>query len=136
MIWHVKKPVTKRDREQYEEWRKKHEEESKKAEERLKKHKPKQSFFAAQAKTVSNQLAGYRETPSLPPQPPTESVKKDRILDLDHEQREEYLRREKAAQEEMEAKKSRVGPTYNKGGPQYWTEEMLKDLKGGGHRRR
>lgn len=135
MIWHVKKPVTKREREQYEEWLRKHEEAGKKAEERLKQRKPKQSFFQAQSKMVNDRLADYRATPSLPPQPP-EEVKVDPLLNLDPEEREEYLRREKAAQEEIEAKKSRTGPMYNKGGDQYWTEEMLNDLKSGGHRRR
>ena len=56
--------------------------------------------------------------------------------DVPDEVREDLERREAVARREIELKKLRTAPAYNKGGAVYWTEDMLQDIKGGGHRRR
>jgi predicted phage gp36 major capsid-like protein len=81
--------------------------------------------------TTVNLAPEKRELPE-----PGASAKIDILKTLDPEQREEYLRREKAAQEATLLLKSRVAPAYNKGGYTLWTDGMLEDIKSGGHRRR
>lgn len=136
---HVRKVMTKKEIAEYNEWKSKHDAAVERAKlSKGEREKRRQSYWASQSALVNQRLTARgdnREIPSLPPQP-VEQPKPNPLLDMDPEEREEYLRREAEAQREIELKKSRVGPTYNKGGNQYWSEGMLEDLKGGGHRRR
>lgn len=136
---HVRRTLTKKEVKEYEDWKSKHDAAIKNNQlTKKQKEEKRRSFWSKESALINDRLAmrgDHRSIPSLPPQKVID-VKRNPLLDVDPDHREEYLRRERLAQQEMEEKKSRVGPTYNKGGNQYWTEEMLKDLKGGGHRRR
>lgn len=127
------KVVTKTElKEQYLSWKNKHQEESTRAIQKLQKFK---QPINQQSPLVKERLESLRAIPSLTPVH-KEVQHKNPLKDLDYDERQEYLRREKLAQEEIELKKSRVAPTYNKGGGQYWSDGMIGDIKGGGHRRR
>ena len=48
----------------------------------------------------------------------------------------EMAERQRAAEAEYEVMKSRTGPVYNKGGDQYFTEDMVREMRTGTLRRR
>lgn len=94
-------------------------------------------FFARQAKAN----AALRREPAiatLPKLAPVPARPKPSI-DTSNMTLEELValrKREEAAAQAIREKMARTGPVYNKGGAQYFTEEMIADLKSGSLRRR
>lgn len=100
---------------------------------------PKGAVLQPPAVTVSTTLLviprRHRETPHYP------SITSAGPVSLGHSVEtprysEEMQRREEAAQQSIRKKKARTAPVYNKGGSQYFTEEMAKEMSTGSLRRR
>ncbi len=82
------------------------------------------SFFAAQRAQLDRMLE-IRPSTSHIPSLKTEfkhETPKNPLADMDHDEREAYLAREKAAQVIIEDRKLMVAPAYNKGGLQLITD--------------
>lgn len=129
---HVRKHFSKKETEEWKRWIDGHRASIKELSP-AEKAKSEKLYWEKQA-LEANSRRQTAHLPSAPftPDPPVRNP----LAELDLEAREEYLRREAAAQRLIEEKKLRTAPAYNKGGAVYWTEEMAKDLQTGGHWRR
>jgi hypothetical protein len=111
---HIRKTLTKKEREEYKQWQKKH-----KA----------TKLTKTQEQTISNNFwANYSQSMNRGNIRQSSDFL-DRLQSLKPEtskrvtyQDEEMIRREREAQKEIEAKKLRLAPHYNKGPVQYITE--------------
>lgn len=93
---------------------------------------------AARARSESYHLRREgREVDKFPSAAPSrpEPVQ-DPLAHLDHDQREDYLRREAVAREETREKQNFIGPAYNKGGDVFYSPGMRESVREGSHRRR
>lgn len=142
---HVRKTLSRKEREEYEKWLAKHRAETAAFEKANKGTKSQREALASsywlkesRERDLRSTLRNSTEVPSKPilPDPLPAVGKYDHLKDLDDAQREELRQREEAARLEILEKQARTGPAYNKGGDVYWTPEMLESLRGGGHRRR
>jgi len=139
-MFHIRKALTKAEKEEYRRWQEKHR--SQIRQEILNPTKAEREASAASfwSKQAKQQEIMMRGTPTV-----DELSRPAAIDDRDYgftpvfESEEEQVKweaREAAAKAEIELKKRRTAPVYNKGGNQYWSEGMLEDLKTGAHRRR
>lgn len=138
-MFHVRRELTKSEKEEYRKWRERHLRSIPPSVLNPTRAERDASASKFWARTAREQQFLLRDTPkstSGPTEKPVEPVKVDPTLDMTEEQLEEWNRREEAARREAEVKKQRAAPVYNKGGNQYWTDDMLADLKTGAHRRR
>lgn len=141
-MFHIRKNMTKAEKEQYRLWQAKHRSEIRS--EILNPTRAQRDASAAEfwAKQAQEQATVMRGTPTQDEVKRPESYPEKRVfgplcwVERTEEQQIEWEDREAAAKVEAEAKKLRTAPVYNKGGNQYWTEGMLADLKSGAHRRR
>lgn len=126
---HIRKTLSKQERADYQEWLANHKKSTRifSKEER---EKIAETFWQRQARLLE-QLSRPMPGNSGPSIEPAPEVKPLVLLEP-----EEIERREAEAQKQIDEKKLRTAPVYNKGGNVYWTEEMAKEYSGGGHRRR
>ena len=124
---------------QYKAWREKHELEHASRMQKLKRvAETDSSFFAKQAKKIESQRREVEVSAGIPK--PTSSTQR-RVSGIDKsnmtlEELDLLKKREEAAQVEIERKKARTGPVYNKGNYVFLSDDLLKDVQAGNTRRR
>lgn len=120
---YIKKSISKKAQQEYENWRQKHLIESNFLRSNLKinSHNDAESFFKKQAENRQFRDRG-REIPISRPAYVPEKIKDSPLSHLSIEQREDYLKREEAAKQRTEQLKKQVAPICNKGGLQFITD--------------
>lgn len=90
---------------------------------------------SAKHRLVANVAYDQRNTRDIPSLPDTR-LGALRVGKQEQRYVGDLAEREAKAQEEIEVKKRRTAPVYNKGGAMYLTDDMVEDMKSGGLRRR
>lgn len=129
---HVRKTLSKKERKEFQEWQQKHLASIRpKTREEIKADN--EAYWAKRVRDRQSQMslrAPAQSIPSLPPQLELHDRKQNPQLSP------ELKLREQAAQKIIEERKFRVAPVYNKGGYQFYTDDMIDSMLSGRHRRR